>query len=426
MSSSRTVRSFMALPAAMMAVAMILSWGAPSTAQAGIDKYKMSGKWLSRRGTAFIPLMAAAATTAPIGGCLGGDANPCYLISGGIAGDGVASATGAGVGKQLTIPAGVFDGQPLHLVPLGAGTRNIFGLPANPTVIQVSTQFVFNGPKSDGIMKSGFANTSPNGRLAADFTWCEGAASNPACTAPAQGNPNGLVRYVAGPRGFGGTMRMLLAGGGDLSIKVGGVTNSVSNPVQVIHNVIGGGGGTQIYSGAYADSNSNVLAGGPITIPGHTMGTIGGFPAPVCKAGVDCADLTTTCPGAPGGPGCLAYTGVQVAVGPTSTNRNVGFPFSTGQVKAQVTVVAGTAPETFTTTGNDGRGIDGGNIVLVAGGVTLRGSGSSFASLERVSMTLLPVKEGVPAMAPVGIVTFTTLMALAGGFALRRRSSKKS
>ena len=41
-------------------------------------------------------------------------------------------------------------------------------------------------------------------------------------------------------------------------------------------------------------------------------------------------------------------------------------------------------------------------------------------------MTLLPVKEGVPAMAPVGIVTFTTLMALAGGFALRRRSSKKS
>ena len=66
--------------------------------------------------------------------------------------------------------------------------------------------------------------------------------------------------------------------------------------------------------------------------------------------------------------------------GPASTNTNFGFPFTTGQVKAQVTVVAGTAPETFTTTGDDGRGLDGGNIVLVAGGVTLRGSGSSFAS----------------------------------------------
>lgn len=419
MSSSRTVRSFMVIPAAMLAVTMLLSWGAPSTAQAGIDKYKMSGKWLTRRGTAFIPLMAAAATAAPIGGCLGGAANPCYLISGGIGADGIVSATSPGVGKQLTIPQGVFDGNPLHLVN---GTRNIFGLPANPQVIQVSTQFSFNGPNLDGIMKSGFATSSPNGRLGADFTWCAGAASNPACTAPAQGNPNGLVRYVAGARGFGGTMRMLLAGGGDLSIPVGGVTNSIANPVQVIHNVIGGGGGTQIFGGAYAATNKNVLAGGPITVPGHTIGTAG----LVCKPGVNCADLTVTCPGAPGGPGCLGYTGVQVGAGPASTNTNYGFPFTTGQVKAQVTVVAGTAPETFTTTGNDGRGIDGGNIVLVAGGVTLRGSGSSFASLERVSMTLLPVKEGVPAMAPVGIVTFTTLMALAGGFALRRRSNKKS
>ena len=418
MSSSRTVRSFMVVPAAMLAVAMLLSWGAPSTSEAGIDKYKMSGKWLTRRGTAFIPLMAAAAAT--VGpGCLGGAANPCYLISGGIAADGIVSATAAGVGKQLTIPQSVFDGNPLHLVN---GTRNIFGLPANPQVIQVSTQFSFNGPNLDGIMKSGFATSSPNGRLGADFTWCAGAASNPACTAPAQGNPNGLVRYVAGSRGFGGTMRMLLAGGGDLSIPVGGVTNSIANPVQVIHNVIGGGGGTQIFGGAYAATNKNVLAGGPITIPGHTIsGT-----AVVCKPGVDCADLTVICPGVPGGPGCLGYTGVQVGAGPASTNTNYGFPFTTGQVKAQVTIVAGTAPETFTTTGNDGRGIDGGNIVLVAGGVTLRGSGSSFASLERVSMTLLPVKEAVPAMAPVGIVTFTTLMALAGGFALRRRSSKKS
>ena len=396
MSSSRTVRSFMVVPAAMLAVAMLLSWGAPSTAEAGIDKYKMSGKWLTRRGTAFIPLMAAAATTAPIGGCLGGPANPCYLISGGIAADGIVSATAQGAGKQLTIPATVFNGNPLHLVN---GTRNIFGLPANPTVVQVSTQFDFAGPLNDGIMKSGFATTSPHGRLAPSFTWCNGntagANPNPACTAPALGNPNGLVKYTKGVHGFGGTMRMLLNGGGDLSIQVGGVQNSLANPMVVLHNVIGGGGGTQIFGGAYAATNKNVLAGGPITIPGHTFGTAG----LICKPGVDCANLTVVCPGVPGGPGCLgapgAMPGVQVNTGPASTNTNYGFPFTTGQVKAQVTVVAGTAPETFTTTGNDGRGIDGGNIVLVAGGVTLRGSGSSFASLERVSMTLLPVKEGV-------------------------------
>ena len=436
MSSSRTVRSFMAIPAAMLAVTMVMSWGAPSTAKAGIDKYKMSGKWLSRRGTAFIPLLAARVSVAGNPTCLGYSvASPCFLISGGIGADGVASATAPGVGKQLTIPQSIFDGNPLHLY---GGTRNVFPLDANPTVIQVSTQFAFAGPKSDGIMKAGFATTSPNGRLAADFTWCEGAAANPACPNPGAGSVNGLVRYQKGVRGFGGTMRMVLSGGGDLSIKAGGQTNHSTDPLSVRHDVIGGGGGSQIFGGAYAGANSNILAGAAITVPGWTC-TVSGQCEPGGSGSLvrrtinspatgneQWKNVLFSC-GAPAAPGCLQYTGTKIGEGAGSTNDNRGFPFTTGQVKAQVTDVANpTKPETFTTTGTDLRGMDGGNITLVAGGVTKRGSGHSFAALERVRITLYPVKEGVPAMAPVGIVTFTTLMALAGGFALRRRSSKKS
>ena len=72
----------MAVPAAALAVAtMVLFYGAPVEA----GNYKMSGKWLTRRGTAFIPLLAAKATTNPaFGTCLGGPTNYCYLISGGI------------------------------------------------------------------------------------------------------------------------------------------------------------------------------------------------------------------------------------------------------------------------------------------------------------------------------------------------------
>ena len=419
MSSSRSVRSFLAIPAAALAVAtMVLFYGAPVEA----GDYKMSGKWLSRRGTAFIPLLAAKATTNPaMGTCLGGATNYCYLISGGIAGEGIAQMAGnGGVGAQVTIPQGAFDGNPMFLVN---GTRNVFGLPANPTVIQVSTQFVFNGPKSDGVMKAGFAFTSPNGRQAADFTWCKGAAANPACTGPASsamggtGTGNGLVRYEAGTNAFGGTMRQVLGGAGDLSIKVG------TGPLMVLHNVIGGGGGSQIFGGAYADTNSNALAGGAITVPGYTIGA-GGLEL---KSGVNASTITGACPG--GTPsGCLLHTGVQVNAGPSSTNVNNGFPFTTGMITAQVTLVAGSLPETFTTTGSDMRSgaSGGGSMSLVAGGVTLRGSGSYYASLERVKVDFVSGGTGAPSMAPVGIVTITTLMALAGGFALRRRSSKKS
>ena len=180
MSISRSVQKFMAVPAAALAFAMVLCWGEASSAE-GLNKHKMSGKWLTRRGTAFIPLLAAKATTAPVGNCLGGAANPCYLISGGVSGEGIATATADGTGKQLTIPQGIFDGPPLLLVN---GTKNVFGLPANPTVIQVSTMFQFSGPKADGVFKPNFASTSPNGRLSADFTWCPGAAGNPNCTSP--------------------------------------------------------------------------------------------------------------------------------------------------------------------------------------------------------------------------------------------------
>ena len=414
-----SVRSFLAIPAAAMAVAtMVLFYGAPVEA----GDYKMSGKWLSRRGTAFIPLLAAKATDNSLAGtCLGGATNYCYLISGGIKGTGVVQMAGAGgTGAQLTIPQGIFDGNPLFLVN---GTRNVFGLPANPTVIQVSTQFVFNGPKSDGVMKAGFAFSSPHGRQAADFTWCKGAPANPACAGPAStglggsGTANGLVRYEAGGNAFGGTMRQVLGGAGDLSIKVG------TGPLAVLHNVIGGGGGSQIFGGAYADTNTNALAGGPITLPGYTL--VSGVPQ--LKPGVNTSTITGACPG--GTPsGCLLHTGVQVNAGPASTNLNNGFPFTTGKITAQVTLVAGTVPETFTTTGSDMRSgaSGGGSMSLVAGGVTLRGSGSYYASLERVKVDFVSGGTGAPSMAPVGIVTITTLMALAGGFALRRRSSKKS
>jgi hypothetical protein len=322
----------------------------------------MSGNWQQQRGvTTFIPLNGA-----------------------GIPGGGNVTVTGASP-AAITLQPGVFQG--------AGGVA--FPLPTNPTVIQVTTNFVFSGPQFPGQLFPG-----PKGSRPANFAWCPGATANPACTTPAstvtgQGTRNGLVRYAAGTNQFGGTMQMFLTGTGDLAIKVGshtcgGACAATPKPL-ALHNFIGGGGGTQAFGGPYGFVDIDALAGGPITaVLGSTPG------------------------------GLITQPGPQVATGPPSTNVNTGFPWTTGMVTAQVTLVAQANPTTLVATGSDSRTpLGAGNITLVAGGITERGSGAYYASLDTVSMTF--TNATIPSLSRGGMALGVVLVVLGAGYGLRRR-----
>ena len=67
-----------------------------------------------------------------------------------------------------------------------------------------------------------------------------------------------------------------------------------------------------------------------------------------------------------------------------------------------------------------------GNITLTTGAITKRNAGSTYASQDQIVMALIPTTSSAttPSMAPVGIAAFMGLMALAGGYRLRRKQNR--
>ena len=335
-----------------------------STADARI--FRMTGKWLQQRGpNAQIPIFG------------GIPQKPAARVS----------ATGSSP-ATLTIPVNAFTGANKLLIPLPLSS-----------IVQLSTQFIFHGPDATGILSSG-----PKGTRPANFSFCPGAAANPACTStgilnPTQGTKHGRMVYAAGPNQFGGTMQMLIEGFGSLTVVVG------ASPTQLQVNNLGGGtmGGPQGVGGAYANADTDFLAPGPITI------------GAVCAAG-PCANNN----------GLVVATGVPAGTGTASTNTNTGFPWTTGMVSAIVITKLPTTNSTLTGTGSDTRTALGlGNITLVAGGLSNRKPANShFSSLDTITMTMAP-RDNLPSMTPMGLATLATAIVLGAGYASRKRRSRK-
>ena len=203
-----------------------------------------------------------------------------------------------------------------------------------------------------------------------------------------QGTRHGLVRYEVTGAGFGGTMQMVLGGGGNLSILIG------VSPVLVLNNPFGGAIGavpTEAPGGPYANTHIDVLPGGPITV------------SPVISGG-----------------GLITVPGAQVGTGAPTSITNVGFSWTTGKVYVKGTNAGPVTSTTVTLSGTTGRTVLGqGNITLVAGGIGNRSGGRTFMDFDKVEMTLTGTI--IPALSPTGLMAFGGLMLLMVGYFMRRR-----
>jgi len=343
--------------AAVAAGSLVLLLGLVGTA--GAKQFSMSGNWaMEKTRNFFIPLGGGAA---------------------GVPGSGTVQATGAGPAK-LIVPPGLFTGT------FAAG----FPLPQT-SVVQLTTQFTFNGPATTATLAAGNWTQT---RAFPNFAWCPGAAANPACTthrstgqgAPAgMGTKHGLIRYTAGVQQYGGTMQMLRGGVGVLSLLIG------ISPTLVQHNPIAATGiAVQAVGGPYGYNRIQPRPGGPITqSPGFSSG------------------------------GMITVPGSVVGSGTGTTNAYDGFPMTTGQVYVRVSLGV-TGNSTFTVTGSDARTLNGaGNITLVAGGLAHRVlQGRVNAYEDTLTMTMA---SPTPSMSPAGLAAGALLLLLAVGYAMRRR-----
>jgi hypothetical protein len=263
-----------------------------------------------------------------------------------------------------------------------------------------------------------------------NFSFCPGTALAPsiltACASVDGGAFNGRVRYTAGTNQFGGVMQMMIKGSGTVTnVIVASPTNGAPVPPAVgcpnhnggvalgcpviVNRPFGGGGAPQVQGGPFNNARSDML------LASSKFQLLG---SGVCTQMVGIYDVQ----------GCVlswAPTGLGPA-GP-STNKNLGLPWTTGMVVVSATEgpTPLSADTTFTSTGFDNRTVNGaGNIVLTTGAITKRNAGSTYASQDQIVMALIPTTSSAttPSMAPVGIAAFMGLLALAGGYRLRKQN----
>lgn len=301
-----------------------------------------------------------------------------------------------------------------------AAGKQIVAVAVAPTVIQLASTFVLEGPASQTsipndrkMFKSAW--TAQTGRVAADFTWCP-PGTQPAqvgsCTAPAVAGiaaepgflVNGLIRYRGGANNFGGTMQMALSGNADVTVILGVPTGG--GMVPIAHQPVAGMG-LQEQGAVYAYQGS---ANFP-KAPGHSTYRLN-FPC------------TNALPAAPAGCSQVVASGALTntsALAPGS-NINWGMPWTTGTVTVINTETQFGQPRTtvLTAMGSDNRNALGaGNITLVAGGASYRiQAQQNFAALDLITMNMAPY---TPALSPTGVALAGALIALSAGYILRRR-----
>jgi hypothetical protein len=391
--------------------------------------YSMTGEWFLNR-TSFIDipikggpapcLLDGGAGIGPNGvfnpkkpGCLGilttipvqVGAEP---ILGGVPGS-AASISAMGLAPaSFTVPPYVFNTP----APIGGST---VAVAARPTVVQLGTSFSLMGPATSravappantrNFRKS--AHLAQTGRVGANFSWCAPGQSNCAGAATYVAPYVGRVVCNAGPNAFGGTMSIVGQGVGEVHVITG--APHAAGPLGGTKSVLAqplAGVGSQAQGRGYASLDSDMLAGGQINVSYNTN-----FP---CTGGV--------LPPLPPGCGQIKSLGATNGVGPKSTNMNWGFPWTTGSVSATniETIGGGPGTTTLTAMGADYRNALGkGNIVMVAGGITYRGTqNTNFVSIDVVSMNFI---APVPALSTPGLAAVGALIVLAAGYALRRR-----
>ncbi|MDJ0850942.1 MAG: hypothetical protein QNK04_21435 [Myxococcota bacterium] len=429
--------------------------------------FNMSGSWYQNRGPLVdIPINGGPFPCAggqppgrranPQTGCQ----NNLRPANGGVPANGATvMATGSNP-ATITIPRSAFFQSRTENNPTTVAVAIV------PTVVQLQSTFTLRAPYAftsdgEGNRASIPARLIPNAptndpgqalRAAADFSWCPfgtgnggnaggpncdvgitlvgntvGGAPNPQCSTfggfakcvstpgqrtdpPSTGNHggtyNGLVKYVAGPNRYGGTMAMLLSGRAVVSVS-GGPLGTAGGINLAAHQIAGTAIPMSQHPGrGYSTIDTDALASGPIFL-GFTIN----FPC--------------TMPFPPSPPGCSQIVGTGTTIGtiPADTNINVGMPWTTGVVYAFNTGTNQGAPGTTLLTAKGSlstTGLGQGTITVVSGGTSHRiGANQDFAPLDSFTMVIGSPKT--PSASPAGLAAGAVLMLLAVGYAARRR-----
>ena len=334
-------------------------------------------------GTGMTPFNTASAVAFP-GGCMADNPAVQHVTTTGM----------GGAGAGFTVPTGLIS------QPAPGSVQNV-PVPLVPNIVQLATSFAFSGPQSvpfelqNQTMATG-GNTAPfrqmrsnnfaahTGRAGGTFTWCFGTLMtnlpNPACTNIAQGQPlsPGIIKNTAGPNQFGGTMGLVLTTGSNASTLA--LIGLPGFPAGAVGLQIIAGMGSRAAGRGYAAYDTDALQSGPV-FAGYTLTMTGAF-------------------------GLIGMvTGPLGNLLPPGTNRNFGFPATTGQVIVRNTGTAqGMANVvTHTVAGFDSvtsMGIR--NIQLVAGHLAKATVSGNNASANFTAIRLPEPQQGYGLLAGAG------------------------
>ena len=377
----RTTKTHQALTFA--ALALTLVW---ATAASAGDFY-IFGKWHEQRGIQAIPVK---------------NAGQIFAVNG------AQAHTLGGPKNTVTFDTSAFTRQPQSF-------SNYLGHYVT-TLVQLATSFSAQGPQSSNRT----VHTGPKTSRGDNFSACPAQGLLTGCTAGMQSpvvQKDGRLTYTKAGNQMGGVMQMLLGGSGTLTKKIGDGTspgydcpnrgaNATSCPI-VNHSGIGGGSNPQLPGKTLGGSGDIILAPGPSAQVTQTG---------LCYTGAQ--------------KGCIKGSIALGGVTGGATIKNWGAPFTQGDIRGSVALGRGFVASTLTGMGSDNRTAGGsGNLTLVAGGISNRyDAGTSYVMIDKISARMVSdaVVTGSPSMGPAGLATFTALLALAGGYSLRRRSRREN
>lgn len=337
-----------------------------------------------------------------------GDGLPIPIGSTAVPNGRIKAVAGAKV-TQTTGP----DPRRLSLAPsqlTAMGTSLTLGVwMSNPNVFQVKTMVPINmpGPAFDGAGQPK-ARFFAGGRTGASVVrFCPGStvpntpAGNPNCAGPGAGSGiNGRLTYTKTKNQFGGTMRSATTGASaDVAINGGSIPVKSSSQTNVLALF------------AFASPVGTGAGGGP-------FGTIGstnpGVPNPSGSARVKIS------------PKGLIKNVTLSNQGPGlgNTALSYGGPWTTGRLTISVTVNAGPVPEIFVIEGHDGRVAGAGALSMVSGSISDRPASGANGNRGWVNWHIGHAFKApaTPAIPVAGLAAVGGLLALAGGYVLRRRS----
>jgi hypothetical protein len=296
--------------------------------------------------------------------------------------------------KQMTLP----KSQLTH----PGGDRNQPTLLFNSALFQVRTNLnVRVAGATPAVFKAG-------GRTGASVvSWCAGQTvppgGNPGCASPGAG-PGilGRAKYVATSNQFGGPVKSILKGQVTPTYSRGATGVLKGFGVPPCSNCMG------IFF--FATPGPQVAAGNVFNFKQTTPARVPPFPSGYAFVGVTVGGLVTNVLGPAGKPGL------------TNKATSYGAPFTTGKIYVtNSSGPTGTPVEKFTLSGADNRVNGIGTISLVAGGVSARTLSKGNANRGWLNLTIEEWRPG-PTMALPGLAALVGLVALAGGYALRRQN----